>query len=115
VKNLQGARKDKGSFLPGAETTATIGRRIATISLSFASYHVCRVICPVKMQTCASRTFIAAPAAVRPARASARVVCAANFDGVKKAAATFGIGLAGLALTGSALAANVKLGADNGA
>lgn len=51
----------------------------------------------------------------RPAvRARANVVCMANFDAVKKAATGFGVGVASLALAGSAFAATVKLGADNG-
>lgn len=67
------------------------------------------------MQTTTARFTVAQPRAVA-SRASQRVVCQAfNVDGVKKAATTFGVGLASLALTGSALAgATVKLGADNG-
>ena len=67
------------------------------------------------MQTCNIKATFATQArsAVR-ARASTRVVAMANFDAVKKAAAGFGVGVATLALTGSAFAATVKLGADNG-
>ena len=67
------------------------------------------------MQTTAARFAVAQPRTAA-SRVSGRVVCqAVNFDGVKKAATTFGVGLASLALTGSALAgATVKLGADNG-
>lgn len=52
-----------------------------------------------------------ARSAVR-ARATSPVVCMA-FD-AKKVAAGFGVGIASLALTGAAFAANVKLGADSG-
>ena len=52
-----------------------------------------------------------ARSAVR-ARATSPVVCMA-FD-VKKVAAGFSVGVASLALTGAAFAANVKLGADSG-
>lgn len=66
------------------------------------------------MQTCAFKPTVASKAQMRT-RASSRVVCMANFDAVKKAAAGFGVGVASLALTGAAFAgATVKLGADNG-
>lgn len=66
------------------------------------------------MQTLSMKTAFASKAQVRP-RAATRVVCMANFEAVKKAAAGFGVGIASLALTGAAFAgATVKLGADNG-
>ena len=67
------------------------------------------------MQTSTMKATFATQArsAVR-ARATSRVVCMANFESMKKAAAGFGVGVASLALAGSALAATVKLGADNG-
>lgn len=61
----------------------------------------------MKIQATQGRT------AVR-ARASTRVMAMAPMDVAKKAATGFGVGLATLALTGSAFAASVKLGADSG-
>lgn len=66
------------------------------------------------MQTCTVKSTFAPVRAARATRAT-RVVCMANMESVKKAAAGFGVGLCSLALTGSAFAgANVKLGADSG-
>lgn len=64
------------------------------------------------MQTCSVKATFAPKAAVR-ANAQTRVVCMAVPD-MKKAAAGFAVGVASLALTSSAFAATIKLGADNG-
>ena len=56
-----------------------------------------------------------AAAQARAVRApAARVTCLAVPEMLKRATATVGVSLAALALSGSALAATVKLGADNG-
>lgn len=66
------------------------------------------------MQTCTVKSTFAPARAVRATKAT-RVVCMANMESVKKAAAGFGVGVASLVLTGSAFAgASVKLGADSG-
>lgn len=66
------------------------------------------------MQTCTIKSSVAPVRAARATKAT-RVVCMANMESVKKAAAGFGVGVASLVLTGSAFAgASVKLGADSG-